>query len=149
MQMCQEYSFVSDNVCEAITENWTARLEKLDSVLKRNYPETTYDKCVQLLWNSFDVTYAILLLYSHKCRPPVGVLKSLGFLSLSAYIPTLWSKGLQWSPVEIICMFLCLSISLSLFPVVHVAFCWSFTRIIIARSAFSCRPQGQTPVVAV
>ena len=35
--------------------------------------ETTYKNCVRLLWNFFNVTYSILLIWAHKCRPPGGV----------------------------------------------------------------------------
>ena len=32
-----------------------------------------HKKCAQLMWDSFDVTYAVLLLHTHKYQPPGGV----------------------------------------------------------------------------
>ena len=69
----QEHSFVSDNASEAIAKNRCARLDESDSIQKRKRLETTYEKCALLLQNSFNVTYVVLLLHAHKCRPPVGV----------------------------------------------------------------------------
>ena len=57
----QEKSFVSDNVCEAIAENWYAQLDNSGSTQKMKRLETTYEKYAQLLRNSFNVTYAYLI----------------------------------------------------------------------------------------
>ena len=73
LQKCQEHSFVSDNACDTIAENWSARLDKSDSIQKRKQLENTYEKCARLLWNAFNVTYAVYLLHAHKCGPPGGV----------------------------------------------------------------------------
>ena len=63
----------SDNVREAMAVNWSARLDKSDSIQKRKRLETTYEKCAQLLWNAFNVTHAVLLLRAHTFRSPGGV----------------------------------------------------------------------------
>ena len=60
-------------------------------------------------------------------------------------IPTLCFFVPQWSLVELIC----LSISLSLCPVVRVNVCRSFLRPVIATSACGRRPRDQIPWVAV
>ena len=65
--------FFSGNACEAIAENWSARLDKSESIQKRKRLENAYKKCTRLLWNAFNVTYAILSLYVHEFRPPGGV----------------------------------------------------------------------------
>ena len=40
----QEHSFVSDNDNEDIAKNWSAQLDKSESIQKRKWPETTYKK---------------------------------------------------------------------------------------------------------
>ena len=43
LKNCQEQSFGSDNACEAVAENWSAELDKLDSIQKGNgYKMRTY-----------------------------------------------------------------------------------------------------------
>ena len=69
----QEHSFVSDNAREAIAENQSARLDELDSIQKRKQLENMYEKCVWLLGDTFNATYAVYLLRAHKCRSPGGV----------------------------------------------------------------------------
>ena len=63
----QEHSFVIDNAREAITENWSARLDELGSIKKRKRLETMYEKCERLLQKLFNFTHAVLLLPAHKC----------------------------------------------------------------------------------
>ena len=62
----------SDNSGEAITENWSSRLDKLESIQKRKRQENTYKRCAQLMRNGFNITYAVLLLRAQKCQPPGG-----------------------------------------------------------------------------
>ena len=59
--------FGSDNACEAIAENWSTQLDESGSIQKRKRLETPYEEWAQLLRNSFNVTYAVLLLCAHKC----------------------------------------------------------------------------------
>ena len=73
LQKWQEHLFVSDNARETIAKNRSAQLEKSELIQKRKWLEITYKKCERLLRNSFNVTYAVLLLHTHKCRPPGGV----------------------------------------------------------------------------
>ena len=46
---CQEHSFVSDNACEAITENWSKKLDEPYSIRKRKWIEKTHKKYSGLL----------------------------------------------------------------------------------------------------
>ena len=63
----------SDNAHEAISENQSARIEKLGSIQKRKWLENMYVKCEQSLGNAFIITYAVYLIRAHKCRFPGGV----------------------------------------------------------------------------
>ena len=69
----QECSFVIDNVCRAIAENWHAWLDEPDLFQKRKPLETAYKKCPQLLQNYLNFTYAFLLEHAHKSQPSGGV----------------------------------------------------------------------------
>ena len=69
----QEHSRVSDNACQAIPENWSARLDKLGLIQKRKRLENTYERCVRLLVNFFNDTYVVYLLQAHNCRPSGGL----------------------------------------------------------------------------
>ena len=69
----QEHSFVRNNVREAMSENWPDRLDELDLIQKSKWLEIRYKNCAQLLHNSFNVTYAILLSHTQKFQPPRGV----------------------------------------------------------------------------
>ena len=73
LQKVERALIFSDNAREAIAENWSARLDESESIQKRKRLEITYGKCAQLLRNLFNVTHTVLLLCTHKCRPPGGV----------------------------------------------------------------------------
>ena len=60
----------SDNSGEAITENWSSRLDKSDVIQKINWLEKTHGKCVKLLWNLLNAAYRVLLIGAHKYLPP-------------------------------------------------------------------------------
>ena len=55
----KEHSFVSDNARDVISENWSARLDESESIKKRKQIEATYRNGAQLLWNSYNVPYAV------------------------------------------------------------------------------------------
>ena len=69
----QEHSFISDDTHEAVSENWSAQLDELESIIKMKWLDNTYENCAQLLQNAFNVTYAVYLLQAQKCQPPGGV----------------------------------------------------------------------------
>ena len=69
----QEHSFISDNSREAIVENWSAQLDKSYSIQEIKWIETNYKICAQLMCKPYNVTHAILLLHTHKFRPPGDV----------------------------------------------------------------------------
>ena len=46
LQKLSRALFFSDNARETIAENWSARLDKSDSIQKIKQLETTYEKCV-------------------------------------------------------------------------------------------------------
>ena len=72
----QEHSFVSDDVCEAITENWSAQLDESDSITKRKRLETTYEKCAQLLGNEFNDIRRLFTTGGHTNIDLLGVCSS-------------------------------------------------------------------------
>ena len=57
----QEHSFVSDNTRKAISENWSAQLDKSDSIKRDKLLETTYKKYLKLLHHLFNVKYENLI----------------------------------------------------------------------------------------
>ena len=73
------------------------------------------------------------------------------FICYKSIIPAQGSEELQWGPVDIICLSVrpsvslsaCLSVPLSLCPVIHVDFWQSFAWPIILHSACIRRPQVQ------
>ena len=69
----QENLFVSDNAREDNAENQYARHDESKLTQKRKRLETTYVNCALLMRNLYNVTYSVLLLHTHKCRPPGGV----------------------------------------------------------------------------
>ena len=80
--------FVSDNSRKDIVDNWSDRLEKSDLIQKIKQLETFTKMCAWLLLNSFYVIYAILLLHTHKCQHPVGVIGSQTSMVISVRV---WS----------------------------------------------------------
>ena len=60
-------------MCEAIAENWSARLDKSYSVQKSKGLYNMYEKRPLLLGNAFNAICAVYLLLIYKCRPPGGV----------------------------------------------------------------------------
>ena len=82
-------------------------------------------KCMRIILyvhkfsHNYHVIYVILYC-SHLYSDQITLFNSYSEKGITFVIPTLGPKGPQWGPVELICMSVCLSFYLSLFPSVYL-----------------------------